>query len=328
MHRCWAWVRLFIVFLIAGPGLAGIVLAQTLTLATSRGPVSLLIYVADANGYFRDEGVDVKLADCSSGRNCASMLQNGAAHLATASELVVATDTLVHPDLAIVGTVSTSSHQIKLIGRRSAGVSVPEQLRAKRIGVPLGTSAHYFFSTWQLFHNIDSSQLTLVGLPPSELENAIRQQSVDAIVIWEPIATNALLALGSDGTTLPNPRVYTQHFVLVSRRAQLGQKGEPVKALLKGLLAAQRFIAKDQIASARILADRLSISQAVALAQMKEHDYRVRLDQTMVSTMASQLRWAAQEQIAKPEIKAVNPLRLIEAEPLRSLAPGAVTVNQ
>ena len=61
------------------------------------------------------------------------MLDAGA-DLATAAELVVTLGSFSRADLAIIATISASSHQIKLIARRSAGVTAPSQLRGKRVG--------------------------------------------------------------------------------------------------------------------------------------------------------------------------------------------------
>ena len=91
----------------------------------------------------------------------------------TAAELVATLNSFARQDLAMIATISTSSHQIKLVGRRSAGIALPAQLAGKRVGTVLGSSAQYFLDSWLLFHNIDPQQVKVVGFPPEQLTAAL-----------------------------------------------------------------------------------------------------------------------------------------------------------
>lgn len=57
---------------------------------------------------------------------------------------------------------------------------------------------------------------------------------------------------------------------------------------------------------------------------MKEQDYRLRLNQSLLSTLSSQLRWAVREGHAKADAELPNPLRLIDPTLFREAAPSAV----
>lgn len=304
----------------------GCAAAAPLNLAVSSGPVSLLVYVAESNGYFKAEDLTLNMVECSSGRNCLKLLTDGVVDLATAADVVVAINAFARPDLAILSTLSASSHQIKLIARRSAAIITPEQVRGKRLATVRGTSAQYFLDSWLLFHGIESRTVSHIYLPPDELGPVLQLKDVDAIAIWEPLASQAMKMLGDDALELPNPRIYTQHFNLVSTRdIAVARRAELLK-VLRALARAQQFIRERPDAAAQLLARRLLLDAATAQAQMKEQDYRLRLDQSLVSTLSSQLRWAVREGHAKPESELPNPLRLIEPALLREVAPGAVEV--
>lgn len=302
----------------------GSALAAPLNLAVSHGPVSLLVYVAEGNGYFKSEGAELNLVECSSGRNCLKLLTDGAADMATAADVVVAINSFARPDLTILSTLSTSSHQIKLIARRSAGIASPEQVRGKRLATVQGTSAQYFLDSWLLFYGIENRMVHHVFLPPDELGLVLQLKDVDAVAIWEPLASQAVKLLGDDALALPNPRVYTQHFNLVSTRSVVGAKRAELVKVLRALARAQQFVREQPDATAQLLAKRLGVDAATAMAQMKEQDYRVRLDQSLVSTLSSQLRWAVREGHTKADAELPNPLRLIEPALLREAAPTAV----
>ena len=299
-------------------------LAVPLNLAVSNGPVSLLIYVADSNGYFKGEGLDLNLVECSSGRNCLKLLTDGAVDVSTAADVVVAINSFARPDLAILGTLSASSHQIKLIARRSAGIASPEQVRGKRLATVRGTSAEYFLDSWLLFHGIEGHMVQHMYLPPDALGPTLQRKEADAVAIWEPLASQAVKLLGDDALALPNPRVYTQHFNLVSTRSGVAARRPDLLKVLRALAKAQQFIREQPDATMQMLARKLNLDSTAAQLQMKEEDYRLRLDQSLVTTLSSQLRWAVREGHVKASADLPNPLRLIEPALLREAAPSAV----
>ena len=300
--------------------------AAPLTLAVASGPVSLPIYVADARGFFKDEGLDLRLRDCASGRECYQWLAEGKVDVATAAELLVATGGTPPRDLAIFATISASSYQIKLVARRSAGIAEAPQISGKRVGTVIGSSAQYFLDNWLVFNDIDPTSVSVVGLAPDEMVGALEARSVDAIAIWEPAASSAALALAGDAVTFASPRVYTQHFNLMSARTTLQRRDADIARLLRALLRAQRTIQEEPAAVRALLVDRLHVVATLAATVIENQDYRVRLDQSLVTTMQSEARWAARS-TGSPHA-GVDVLRAIDASALRRLAPTAVGLVQ
>jgi len=300
--------------------------AAELRLAVSRGPVSLPLYVAEAKGYFSAEGLAVKMLACHSGRECFQQIESGAADLATSAELIPALDNLKAASTVVIATISTSTQQIKLVARRSAGITSPGDLRGKRVGTVARTSAQYFLDNWLLYHDVGAEQVTVVPLEVNQLVDELAAQQLDAIAIWEPIAGEAATRLGVDLARLAAPRVYTQHFVLAIARDRLAAREADVQRLLRGLLRAEQFIASQPGEAAKLLAERLRITPAVARAGMGEHDYRLDLTPVLLSTMDSQSRWAIRERVVEAGSGLAPVSRAIDAGPLRKAAPGAVTL--
>ena len=138
------WLALFGTWVFLTLGTVAPAEADQLRLAVAMGPVSLPIYVAQANGYFRSEGVGLAITDCASGRSCFQALLEGRADLATAAELVVSMDSFTSSEASILASFSTSTRHIKIAARRGAGIKSPEGLRGKKIGTVAGTSAQFF----------------------------------------------------------------------------------------------------------------------------------------------------------------------------------------
>ena len=108
--------------------------AQELTIAVSRTSLSLPLYVAETQKFFVDEGLSVQTRECIGGQRCMKLLLDGQVQLATASELPVMFNSFTRSDYAIVATFVTSSQDMKLVARKSAGIETPAQLNGKQIG--------------------------------------------------------------------------------------------------------------------------------------------------------------------------------------------------
>ena len=303
--------------------------AAPLTLAVSEGPVALPVLVADARGFFKDEGLDVRQIDCRSGLECAQRLFDGQADVATVSELVVALNSGARPGIAMFGTISASSTQIKLVAHRAAAAAAGGGLAGLRVATPPGTSAQYFLDCWLVFNDVDPRRVKLVPRAPEQIPGALARGEVDAAAVWEPWAAQAVAALGADAVVLPSPRVYTQHFGLVADRGTLARREPELVGLLRALVRAQHDIADEPQAARALYAARRGVTPEIAGAWIAEQDYRVRLDQSLVTTMESELRWAARaglEGFEPGRFGARSPalLRSIEPALLRQAAPDAV----
>ena len=96
--------------------------------------------------------------------------------------------------------------------------------------------------------------------------------------------------------------------------------------LLRALVRAERLIADEPERAKQVLMARLGYSAAAAQAQLKEHDFRIRLDQALVSTMSSQSRWALRQRYAKRQTGTEGPASVVQPSLLRKAAPNAVTL--
>lgn len=297
--------------------------AQELTIAVSRTSLSLPLYVAETQRFFVDEGLSVQTRECIGGQRCMKLLLDGQVQLATASEIPVMFNSFTRSDYAIVATFVTSGQDVKLVARKSAGIATAAQLPGKRIGTVRGTSAHYFLDTFLVFNGLDPKKVELVPLPPEQIEQALKDRTIDAAAIWEPFAHKSLKALADDGHVLPSGRVYTETFNLIAGRKLIAEREPDIVKVLRALDRAQRWIRDRPVEAQAILKDRLQVDQGFIDATWKDFNYRLSLDQSLLSTIEGEARWALREGHVPPDSKTPNYLQFIEAGPLRKAVPAA-----
>lgn len=302
--------------------------AQELTIAVSRTPLSLPVFVAEAQKYFAEEGVAVVTRECIGGNRCIKLLLDGEVPLATASEMPVMFSSLSRSDFAIIATFVTSRRDVKLIARKSAGIATAADLSGKRIGTVKGTSAHYFLDLYLLFNAVDPNAVSLVALAPERIAVALRDGTVDAAAIWEPFANRSARALAGDGVVMPSARIYTTTFNLLASRKTITEREADLVKVLRALARAQRFIRAQPQQAQAILKQRLQEDQAYIDATWADYDFRLSLDQPLVSTLEGQARWAVREAQVPRDTRVPNYLQFVAPAPLRKAEPAAVTLVQ
>ncbi len=300
--------------------------AAPLELAVARTPLSLPLYVAEAEGYFGDEGLTTTMADCIGGHRCLQRVLDGQADVGTASDSPVMFRSFERSDYVVIGTFVTTSDDVKLVGRRSAGITRPGDLRGKKVGVVRGASSHYFLDSVLLLNGIDPRSVTLVGLQPDEMAAALQSGTVAAVSVWEPFAFDTLRAVKGDAIVLPNAGAYSLSFNLVVQRRAVGTRDAELVKLLRAVRRAEIFIRNKPSEAQAILRKRLGVDQAFIDWVWPGMRFQLTLEQSLIKTLESQARWAIRE--GHVGGKAVpNYLRYVHPLPLREADANAVSLS-
>ena len=302
--------------------LASATAADTLRIAASRAPVSLPLYVAQQRGFFADEHLTVTMTDCVGGTRCLRQLFDDKADLATTSEMPVVLQAFVQPDVAIVATMAHASDNLKLIARKTSGVTSSGQLGGRRIGVIVGTASQYLLETHLLDVGVDPRRVTMVPLQAEETVAALRSGRIDAVAVWEPFGYAALHGADAVGLRLPLGGGYIESYDLVARRS-LFRRDDELARLLRAIERAEQFIQARPAEAQAILREQLKLDQHFVDWVWGGLGFRLSLDQALVSTMEGEVRWAQREGHVAGGGRP-NVLTLIHAGPLKSVKPDAV----
>lgn len=269
--------------------------ANELVIGKTSSALALPIEVAAAQGFFAVEGVQVRLAECSSGPRCLQTVFDRTTDLAGATELPVVFASFQRSDYAIVATLASSSSNIRFAARKSAGIAGPATLQGKRIGYIHGTSSHYFLDAYLLVHGLDPRRLELVPLQADAIVSAFEQGKVDAFAGYQRHVIPATRSVGTDATTFGDARIYTESYGLVARRDLLKTRGGDVVRVLKALQRAQRFIHEQPGRAMEILQKSTGLPRNEVERAFPDYSYRLGLEQSLVSTMEAEARWALRE---------------------------------
>lgn len=91
-----------------------------------------------------------------------------------------------------------------LIVSKDSGISSLADLKGKRVGVPIGSTAHFSLMGALKHQGIAETDVTVMGMKPDQIAAAWEQKAIDAAWIWQPVQSQILqtgtLLLGADET--------------------------------------------------------------------------------------------------------------------------------
>lgn len=255
------------------------------------------MYVADAKGLWKEEGLEVDVTYFDSGRKALDALLANNAEVMSVSETPPLRAFLSGSEIKIVATVG--EHREAKMTVRTEKIRRAENLKGKRIGTVSGTNSDYYMYRWLEQNNISQNEVEIIQLDAAALSQAFVQGDIDAMFAWEPYNYNA-------ASKLPNlaeswsTEIYSGRHTVVMNNDYASQKPEVAESLIKGFIRAQEYIKNNPEEAKRILMDRTKISEDTLNGLWEEYIYKVQLDDGFLDIIQDQASWITTSQDLKP----------------------------
>ncbi len=161
----------------------------TLRLSHDLWPGYFPVYIARAQGYFAEEGLDVQATSTSDTDSLLAGLAAGRFEAVAVSlgDTIILNQTSGQVRVVAVTDMSLGGDAFLV----QAGLS-GEALRGKRIGVNQGGFAELFVREVLVRHGLTFADVTIVDTDASALPAALRAGQVEAGHTWEPFITEAV----------------------------------------------------------------------------------------------------------------------------------------
>jgi NitT/TauT family transport system substrate-binding protein len=296
---------------------------EVVTVEVALLPRFSLVHVAQARGYFRDEGLDVTLRPHRFGQAALTALLRGDADLATCAETPVVFAELRGERLSVLASIASATQNSAVIARREQGISGPADLRQRTIGVTFGTSGAFFLDTLLLRHGVDRRDVHLVDLTPETMADALARGEVDAVATWNPTAAELQKRFGAKVAAFHEEELHADTGLIVSRRGFAQQRPEAARRFVRALLRAETLFRSAPEEARRVATSALAVEPASLDAMLRLFEFRVRLDQGLLVLMEEEADWARRSgQVAASAMPDL--LATMESAPLLAVKPEAV----
>ncbi|GAB6040440.1 NrtA/SsuA/CpmA family ABC transporter substrate-binding protein [Endothiovibrio diazotrophicus] len=284
--------------------------------------------IAVERGFFAQEGVAVEVVSFPSGkRTLHDGLLGDEVDVAGVADIPFVIAALDGRPLVAVGTLSSTDDVNRVVARRDLGIERPEDLRGKRIGTQRGSAVHFFLDRFLQRHGLDAQAVKLRYLRIEDLTPALAAGEIDAFSLREPYVTTARELLGERAQVFDEPGLYRQSEVLVTTAAFTRDHPRRLPRLLRALVHAERFAARNPAAAAAITAAYLGVDRERIEAIWPTLELRVTLDQSLLSLLEREARWALDN--ALTEARGIPDFRaLLHRQSLGAVDPARVRLNR
>ena len=160
------------------------------------------LVIAEENGYFKEEGIDVDLQIFKAAKDRDAALQAGELDGVLADEVAISIYQNSGIDMQITGTTNGSW---TLVAGKDSGINSLEDLKGKKMGISERTMIDYLADYIATSNGVDTSDVEKVAIPamPARLE-ALRNNQIDAAILPAPFNDTAVADGGKEITKIYN----------------------------------------------------------------------------------------------------------------------------
>lgn len=298
---------------------------RAVTLGVSRESLNSLAYIARDEGLFEQVGLDVELVEFDSAQMALQAMLTGEVDAALCADTPIVTSAINGEPFRIIATVATDSNDLKIVARKSAGITAPEDLLGKRIGTRQGTAAHFFLHVYVTRHGMADEDIAAVYDSFENVTAALIAGQVDAVSLRQPFIAQLEDALGDDFVLLEEEGLYGKTMNLCVPADGDGVDSDTQKRFIRAFILAEEVGVAD--ASGRIVAqvaDDIGV-RADDICSCIITRGAVTLQQSLVLNLEDQVRWAMESGLAT-SASAPDMLEYIDTSPLDAVAPERVTL--
>jgi NitT/TauT family transport system substrate-binding protein len=298
---------------------------SAITIGMEATAVNSLIYIAQDQDYFAANGLKAVINDgYPSGAAATDRMLAGEVDVSTTAELAIVRYAFAGKEARTIGSIDMFMH-MKLIGRKDRGIERVSDLSGKRIGVPVKTAADFKLGRFLDLHRIDRSKITIVDVQAPQAVEALTTGGVDAVVVWQPNAMTLQDHLGNNAVVWSVQSGQPMYCILVSDGKWVESHPDLLKRFLKSLLQAEDFMIRNADRSRDIVQKRLGYDDHYIKTIWPEHQFSVRLDQSMITAMEDQARWMIENGLTK-ERNVPDFLPYLHEGGLQAVKPLAVNI--
>lgn len=298
---------------------------EKVTIAFSATTDAVLAEIAQANGYFRQEGLEVTPHLHRYGKPALEDMLAGKADFATVAETPVMFAVMKGEKISVIATIQNSKTGNAILARKDRGILTIGDLKGKRIGATLGTTSNFFLDAILSLHGISRKDVQVVDVKAEAMADALASGDIDAVSTFSPYAALTQKQLGNQVTAFQDKDLYRWTFNIVAPQEFIRNNPDKVLKVLRALVKAEEFVKEKPAEAQKIVADFSGIEIGIVRDIWPDTSFTLTLDQPLILALEDESEWAIKTGLTKAT-KVPNYLNFVYLDGLKAFKPDAVRI--
>lgn len=299
---------------------------ESLDVAYSPYESVTLFWVAEQQGYFSQNGLNVTSHEYTTGAGSLDGVINGEADIVVgATEFPFTARALNQAKISTIASISKSEFTY-LIGRADRGINAVSDLEGKTIGTTFGTIAHFYLGRFLELNGLSFQDVTLIDLKtPTDWVDAVVNGSIDAVATAQPYAEMAKNGLGNNAVVWSIQSSQPLYAQAIANNEWITNHPELVNRFLKSLLQAEDFTTDHPAEAKTIVKNQLNLNDTYTDKVWSQNQFSLSLDQSLLLAMQDEAQWLISNHLTNATTSP-NFINYVYAIGLKSVKPSAVNI--
>lgn len=298
--------------------------SETIIIGITPYESTALIYIAEDQGYFSANGLNVQLQNYETGLDAVNGMKHGEVNISASAEYPIVAAAFNKEKISIIASIDKIQSSY-LLCRRDRGIENISDLKGKKIGVSRGTIPEFYLGRVLDLNDISQQDVHIVDIKQSQAANALVNGSVDAIVARYDNIDPLKQRLGSDIVAWPAQSSYASPEVMACKNSWLSVHHETANRLIKSLDLAEEYLINHPDEAKAVVQKRLNYSDAFMATIWPHNQFSLYLDQSLITAMEDEGRWMINNNLTA-EKTILNFRNFIYSKGLEVVKPESINI--
>ena len=253
--------------------------ADKMVIVTGVDPGFSIFYVAKQNNLGEKHGLELDLKTGPTGGASIPLLIGNQSNASMSAVLAGVNNHLVSNDVCAVAQVTALDRWFAVVAKKEFGKF--EDLKGKKIGVTMGTSAESFWNAILEQKKLDRAEWgkSIVKVEPPEMTAALERGDIDAFITWEPWISRTVMAVKNTYAMLDNKGIFKDIVFVYMNRKWVAENPETARKFMRTMIDSNTSITTKTDDARQVVGKFLNLSPELMGEMYPKLTFVMKLDQ-------------------------------------------------
>lgn len=298
---------------------------ERLVIGISPSLTATLNVIAEKQGFFIKEGLEVELRNMKAGNFGVVAMLNDEIDISESAIFSLVSNSFSRKDFRIISTVGVTGNDNMVIARGDRGIRKMQDLRGKKVGVLKGGFPQYVLDLMLMNAGLTSKDIRIVFEEPETLVSLVAAGKLDAICCFGGWIDKTKQALKDNYILFHDEYIVRVASVQAAKSARIDRNPEVFTRLLRAYIMAEEYVKKNPDSALKTTVEYFKLDMQNAKKLWKPNLCHVALDQSLIKDLENVARWQVDSGMQKTS-RIPNYLDFIQFKMLEKIDPKRITI--